>query len=204
MNKKIPIYTLKYPVDTDNIKLFDFNNYINNDDKKLIQIGQQLRKVTSIYVVNVNNFKKMWLTGTRNLDGCKQKLHEEMNYFNYDKNILNNQVNMYYTKTFEEYDDLLSKNIVFIDLFDAGANTVILECIIRNTPVIVNKLPPIVEYLGENYPLYFDDLNEVSSLLTNEKLLDAHNYLCKMNKDELSIDYFTKQIINIANKNFVE
>ena len=204
MNKNIPIYTLKYPVDTNNIKLFDFDHYINNDDKKLIQIGQQLRKVTSIYVVNVNNFKKMWLTGTRNLDGCKQKLHEEMNYFNYDKNILNNQVNMYYTKTFEEYDDLLSKNIVFIDLFDAGANTVILECIIRNTPVIVNKLPPIVEYLGENYPLYFDDLNEVSSLLTNEKLLDAHNYLCKMNKDELSIDYFTKQIINIANKNFVE
>lgn len=204
MNKNIPIYTLKYPVDTNNIKLFDFDNYINNDDKKLIQIGQQLRKVTSIYLVNVNNFKKIWLTGTRNLDACKQKLHEEINFFNFDKNILNNQVDMYYTNTFEEYDDLLSKNIVFIDLFDAGANTVILECIIRNTPVIVNKLPPIIEYLGENYPLYFDNLNDVPSLLTNEKLLDAHNYLCKMNKEELSIHYFTKQIINITNKNFVE
>jgi hypothetical protein len=204
MNKNIPIYTLKYPVDTNNIKLFNFDNYINNDDKKLIQIGQQLRKVTSIYLLNVNNFKKIWLTGTRNLDGCKQKLHEEMNYFNYDKNILNNQVNMYYTNTFEEYDDLLSENIVFIDLFDAGANTVILECIIRNTPVIVNKLPPVVEYLGDNYPLYFDNLNDVPSLLTNEKLLDAHNYLCKMNKEELSIHYFTKQIINITNKTFVE
>jgi hypothetical protein len=204
MNKSIPIYTLKYPVDTNNIKLFDFDNYINNDDKKLIQIGQQLRKVTSIYLLNVNNFKKIWLTGTRNLDGCKQKLNEEINFFNFDKNILNNQVDMYYTNTFEEYDDLLSKNIVFIDLFDAAANTVILECIIRNTPVIVNKLPPIIEYLGDNYPLYFDNLNDVPSLLTNEKLLDAHNYLCKMNKEELSIHYFTKQIISITNKNFVE
>jgi hypothetical protein len=203
-NKNIPIYTLKYPVDTNNIKLFDFDNYINNDDKKLIQIGQQLRKVTSIYLLNVNNFKKIWLTGTRNMDGCKQKLHEEINFFNFDKNILNNQVDMYYTNTFEEYDDLLSKNIVFIDLFDAAANTVILECIIRNTPVIVNKLPPIIEYLGDNYPLYFDNLNDVPSLLTNEKLLDAHNYLCKMNKEELSIHYFTKQIINITNENFVE
>jgi hypothetical protein len=203
INKNIRIYTLKYPVDSENIKYFDFNNYKNNNDKKLIQIGQQLRKVTSIYLLNVPSFKKIWLTGTRNLDICKKKLEDEVNYFNQNKNIYNNNVLMYYTNTFEEYDDLLSKNIVFIDLFDAAANTVILECIIRNTPIIVNKLEPVIEYLGADYPLYFNNLLEVPDLLTNEKLLEAHYYLCKMNKNDLSIDYFTKNIINITNENFM-
>jgi hypothetical protein len=203
INKNIRIYTLKYPVDSENIKYFNFNDYKNNHDKKLIQIGQQLRKVTSIYLLNIPSFKKIWLTGTRNLDICKKKLEDEVNYFNHNKNIYNNNVLMYYTNTFEEYDDLLSKNIVFIDLFDAAANTVILECIIRNTPIIVNKLEPVIEYLGADYPLYFNNLLEVPDLLTNEKLLEAHYYLSKMNKDDLSIDYFTKNIINITNENFM-
>jgi hypothetical protein len=109
---------------------------------------------------------------------------------------------MHYTNTFQEYDELLSKNIVFIDLFDAAANNTILECIIRNTPIIVNKLPPIIDYLGEDYPLYFNELNEVPDLLINEKILAAHNYLTKINKDELSIDLFTKKIMEIGYSHF--
>jgi hypothetical protein len=195
---------LKYPVDSENIKYFKFDDYKNNNRKKIIQIGQQLRKVTSIYLLNVPNFKKIWLTGTKNIDMCKAKLQEEINYFKFDKKFFENaNVSMYYTNTFEEYDELLSKNIVFIDLFDAAANTVILECIIRNTPIIVNKIEPVKEYLGPDYPLYFNNLKEVEDLLTNEKLLEAHYYLCKMNKNELSIDYFTKNIINITNENFI-
>jgi hypothetical protein len=35
------------------------------------------------------------------------------------------------------------------------------ECIIRGTPVIVNKIGGVSEYLGDNYPLYFNSLDEV-------------------------------------------
>jgi hypothetical protein len=45
-----------------------------------------------------------------------------------------------------------------MDLYDATSNNAIVECIIRNTPIIVNKLPGVVDYLGENYPLYFNIL----------------------------------------------
>ena len=65
---------------------------------------------------------------------------------------------------------LLEKNIVFIDLYDSAANNTVLECIIRNTPLIVNRTPGVVEYLGEDYPLYFDNLDEVDGLLELEKL----------------------------------
>ena len=102
-----------------------------------------------------------------------------------------------YTNTFREYDELLEKNIVFIDLIDASANNTILECIIRNTPIIVNKLEAVVEYLGDDYPLYFENLEEIPLLLDEVKILEAHNYLCNLNKSEYFIDYFCKKVFNI-------
>jgi hypothetical protein len=104
---------------------------------------------------------------------------------------------MYYTKTFDEYDELLTKNIIFIDFFDTAANTAIVECIIRGTPIIVNKIGGVVEYLGENYPLYFDTLDNVPSLLNVDKIKEAHEYLVNLNKEELSIDFFLKKINTI-------
>ena len=78
---------------------------------------------------------------------------EEFNKSHLDKNVA-----IKYTNTFKEYDQLLEKNIVFIELIDASANNTILECIVRNTPIIVNKIEPVVEYLGDDYPLYFENL----------------------------------------------
>ena len=98
--------------------------------------------------------------------------------------------------TQNSYNILLSKNIIFIDLFDASANNTILECIVRNTPIIVNKLEAVVEYLGEDYPLYFTNLNEVNDLLTLEKITKAHNYLKEMNKSDLTIEYFYKKLLS--------
>jgi hypothetical protein len=202
LNTNVAIYTLKHPVDTENIILFDYNNFISNNNKKLLQIGQQLRKMSSIYLLNVKNFEKIWLTGTRKFNKCEELLKKEIEFLKIDKKNLKDSVLMQYTNTFQEYDELLSKNIVFIDLFDAAANNTILECIIRNTPIIVNKLSPIIDYLGEDYPLYFNHLNEVPELLINEKILAAHNYLTKINKDELSIDLFAKKLMEIGYSHF--
>ena len=51
------------------------------------------------------------------------------------------------------YDELLSDIVVFLNLIDASAVNTVIECIVRNTPLIINRLPAIVEILGEDYPL---------------------------------------------------
>jgi beta-1,4-mannosyl-glycoprotein beta-1,4-N-acetylglucosaminyltransferase len=107
---------------------------------------------------------------------------------------------MYYTSTFQEYDELLSKNIVFIHLFDAAANNTVLECIIRNTPIIVNRIEAVVEYLGEDYPLYFNELSEVPDLLN--KVEQAHIYLKNMDKTSISMDYFCTRLLGSINYSF--
>jgi hypothetical protein len=125
-------------------------------------------------------------------------LIDEIKYFNINKNLLDKNLTIKYTNTFREYDELLEKNIVFIELIDASANNTILECIIRNTPVIVNKLEAVVEYLGEDYPLYFEKLEDIPFLLTNEKIIETHKYLYNLNKKEYYIDYFCKKIYNVC------
>ena len=99
---------------------------------------------------------------------------------------------MKYTYTFDEYDLLLSENIVFIDLFDSAANNVVLECIVRNTPIIVNKTPGVLEYLGNEYPLYFESLSDVPGLLTTDKIISAYNYLLRLDKEKFTLDRFIK------------
>ena len=205
-NISVKIFTIKHPVDMENILLFDMGTYITNQDKKIIQVGQQLRKVTSIYCMPIiNGFKKLWLTGNSNLKRCKYSLDSEYEYFKLNKNNIDNHVKMHYTYSYNEYDVLLSENIVFAHLFDAAANNTVLECIIRNTPIIINKIQGVVDYLGEDYPLYFTDVNEVPNILLNfEKINQAHEYLLKMNKQDITITYFTNQLITILNKNINE
>ncbi len=94
------------------------------------------------------------------------------------------------TASNEEYDELLSENIVFLKLYDASAVNTLIECVMRNTPVVVNKLPAVVEVLGDKYPLYFSSENEVSDLLTISAVENAYHYMEQMDKSSLSIEYF--------------
>ena len=49
------------------------------------------------------------------------------------------------------FDEVLSDNIVTVELFDASANDVVIECTARGTPLVVNRHPAAVEYPGESY-----------------------------------------------------
>jgi hypothetical protein len=203
IKRPVNIITLKHPVVQEDIIPFSFEKFQKNDEKILIQIGQQYRKMTSIYHVCVpENYSKMWLTGTKIFERLNQIMKLEQKHI---KKIVSpkmrNSVKMYYTETYEEYDEYLSKNIVFIDLFDAAANNTVLECIVRKTPIIVNKLPGVVDYLGENYPLYFNELGDVPGLLSEEKLLEAHEYLKKMDCADIEIDYFIRKLMTSMHDN---
>jgi hypothetical protein len=79
------------------------------------------------------------------------------------------------------YDELLSKAVVFLDLIDASAVTTIVECMVRGTPLLVNRLPAVVEYLGTDYPLYFETLEEAATKLSNPTSVQAAHRHIKCN-----------------------
>jgi len=98
----------------------------------------------------------------------------------------------------EEYDELLSKNIVFLKLYDASANNTVLECIMRDTPLLVNPLPAIREYLGDDYPFYYHSFEEAVEKANDFDLIEkTHNYLRTSSiKAKLSVDYFRESFMN--------
>ncbi len=98
---------------------------------------------------------------------------------------------------FPENNDTLTlgENVIFLNLIDCSAVNTIIECIVRHTPLLVNPLPAVVEYLGEDYPLYYNDLNHAAQLLIDEdKVLQAHCYLRDMDKSHLGIECFVSNV----------
>ncbi len=94
----------------------------------------------------------------------------------------------------DAYDRLLAENLVFLELIRAVANNTVVECIARNTPLVVNRLRGPEWYLGKDYPLFYDDIAEVEGLLTLERILEAHTYLEALPKDWLSGEAFARTL----------
>lgn len=93
----------------------------------------------------------------------------------------------------EDYINIFTRSIGFSFYDDCSASTAILEHIMTHTPVLVNRIPPIVEYLGEDYPMYLDDLSENADKLLMDRIFlqEVSDYLStRSKKKELSVNYF--------------
>ena len=95
----------------------------------------------------------------------------------------------------EEFDLLLSKNVVFVDMIAASANNAIIDCITRATPLLINPLPSVQEYLGKDYPFYFRSMSEAEEKLRDEGLIRAaHIHLSQPEiQQHIKLRHFVKR-----------
>lgn len=95
----------------------------------------------------------------------------------------------------EEYDQLLSKNIVFLNLVDCSAVNTVLECIVRNTVLIVNRHPALEEVLGTQYPGFYSSLYEAAQMCQNiDTIKSIYDYLSKLDKTRYQLEFFIQQL----------
>jgi len=95
----------------------------------------------------------------------------------------------------EEWDAMITRNIVFLSFRHVAASTTIGDCIGSWTPCLVNRLPATMDYLGASYPFFWDDLDQASSLVKDPGAIKAaHQYLREMDTDHLSVEAFVKRI----------
>lgn len=100
-----------------------------------------------------------------------------------------------------EYDEILKSSVIFIDVYDASANNVVLECIYFCTPLLACRHPAIIEYLGEDYPFYFSTLREANLKIASPNLIwQTHVYLRQMDKAHLHIHHFVDTFKNIQTR----
>ena len=244
---KIPnllVETLIHPTEISEIK-FSFEKFMENSNKKLVQIGGWLRNPYSIYRISVpeyiikshligkdmDNYIKPNMSFEDLVEHCcsqsiltsfgKKKIEHSISqdqnsnkyvYFllDYiksltiiDYNLLidtlkknNLSVQIINRLDNNQYDNLLSDNIVFIDLIEASACNTLIECIVRNTPILINPLPSVVERLGKDYPMYWNDYTDIYNLLKYENIKKTHEYLKNLDKSCYTFDYWVESIIN--------
>lgn len=194
MFPNIPVHTIKHPTEFVTMhQCFHPSTF----DNTITHIGDFLRNKSSFIDVNVGGLKKQMLISKRNnasmlsMSSSSEKFESDLieNIGPLDDN---------------DYDCLLKKTIVFINLHDASACNTLIECIVRQTPIIVNKHPAVVEYIGQDYPGLYESLNEVSSMCSANHIRLMYNYLHSFEKNiktDLSLSSFLNNINNIVFKN---
>jgi hypothetical protein len=201
-NYTIPIRVIYHPTDF-NCLSFNLKLFIKNPNKKIIQIGFWMRRGVTIYNIKTKKFKKYWLPGGKYWEEMFSKIYPNFDNYLNDTSVI---IKMYLSN--EDYDNLLRRNIVLLDVFNSSANNTVLECIARNTPLLVNKHPAIVEYLGDEYPLYFNNIDELNTIINSNNFInlikESYNYLLNMNKEKYTIKYFCNEFINVFNDQEIE
>ena len=103
----------------------------------------------------------------------------------------------------EDYDRTLLTSVVMVPLLGGTANNAVLESISSNVPAFVSRLPSTEEYLGQEYPMFFESLDEVSLVVEDEdRLFDlmerTHRYLLNQPKERLLPENFQFELVNVA------
>ena len=218
----VTIFVIHHPTEFTEVT-WSIDKWNANKDKKVLQIGAWMRNSYGIYSLpNPRGLRKFALKGKEmdnyfappnyfeklqdaigidcmGTDGpCRvgaQKSNKFMVGMLEHLKEQYSKVSILRELTNDEYDELLSNNVVFLNLVDASACNTIIECIVRNTPILVNRLPAVVEYLGNDYPLYYNSFEEAYEILSdNDKLLKAHKYLVNKDKTFLSIENFIDKL----------
>jgi len=102
------------------------------------------------------------------------------------------KINLKFLKD-SQYIKNLTTSLGFGYWFDCEASNSILEHLMTNTPIIANKLPSIVEYLGKDYPMYYENIiHDPDSYILNKKFIqDTSKYLCSRSKKKrFTVKYF--------------
>lgn len=202
----IPIYNLVHPTEFTE-KMFTIENFNNNQEKMIIQIGNWLRNPFTFYTLKIP-LKKTILNFTNSennsipntfVKDITAKYNNSAYIYGLSEYLkeINESVTFMDKLSNDEYDELLSKNIVFLHLIDASAVNTVLECIVRNTPVIVNKHPAVEELLGSDYPGFYSKLVEIEAVSTYENINKIYNYLVKMDKNKFKLETFIENLQNV-------
>ncbi len=191
----VPVSHLWLPTETPELQ-WSIEKFRQNNAKKVIQLGFFLRKMHAIYLLPPIPYQKVLLKPNSDKIDAFMALEKRHTLQDVEINYLSVETLTFLTN--DAYDTLLSENIAFTHLYNASANNVVVECMVRNTPLLVNPLESVVEYLGEAYPFYFNSLEEAAQKLEDEDLIyQTHIYLKNHpDKRKLSYDYFVESLKN--------
>lgn len=204
----VPVESVLLPTPVPEV-LFDPNRFDENRNKKIIQVGWWLRQQNAINRLPLREEDIFEYEKIRLVPHFFEYAESYLAVLSHiERRELGLEIDPQFSRATRErfhvgdaeYDALLAENIVFVYLYDASVNNTVIECLARCTPLLVNRLPAVAEYLGEDYPLYYSDFEEAVSLaLDRGALIAAHQHLRDSPiRPKLSAEYFLSSIAGSA------
>jgi len=191
----LPVLALVHPTEIPEVR-FEWSRYAENPEPKIIQVGWWLRRFRSIYELPVSRLQRAILTPVlpqRDAD-FRQALTRDRSRTS-RKLVAENAVCQLPYQSAGGFDELLAENLVFLHLYDSVCNNTLIECIVRETPVLLNPLPSVIEYLGQEYPLYFTTLAQAGKKAEDSGCVRAaHEYLHALPKHQFSAEHFRRSL----------
>jgi len=184
----IPIYRAWHPKSVDNYE-FKVEKYFKRPT--LRHPGKAYRNFTPYFTLNTKLNKVIHIQPE-----CSWQIDHNLEI----DGKLTSDYQVEINKTFlpnKQYIKNLTTSIGFGYYFDCEASNAILEHLMTHTPIIVNRLPSIEEYLGSDYPMYYENISSDPDrfLLNRSFIHDVSKYLkSRSQMREFTIDYFCKTI----------
>ncbi len=187
----IPIETLIHPTPL-NVEEFKIDEYLK--DPQITCIGYWLRNFEPFWLLDTHMTKNVLLG---RLPYAHQTYQKQLETFNLKTTFTGEKVkgNIIVHKHLEnkEFDKYMTSTVGFLNLIDTSANNGVTDCLSRNIPLLVNCHPAVVEYLGDDYPFYYNTLESANKKINDKKLIkDTYAYLKNLNKSRFSIRTFIK------------
>ena len=160
----------------------------------LYHIGWHLRDFSKFYQLNCGHNHKKYLVLPPIYPGTFVDLfvRKSCEVLDIEFSTLCNTVEFVSSLDNDEYDSLLQTSIIFNYLIEPSGSNLITECISRTNPILINRHESIEFYLGKEYPMFYDTLEDVKSLLTNENIQKAIDHLSSI-KNMYHFDFFIKK-----------
>ncbi|MGA2118373.1 MAG: hypothetical protein ABSH56_26920 [Bryobacteraceae bacterium] len=191
----VPVISLVHPTEIPALK-FQWERYRENPRPKIVQVGWWLRRLHSIYQLSAPGLVRAILNpvGASRQAEFRRVMEREGVELGLAGVPRDGVEHLPYLDA-GGFDRLLSENLVFLDLFDSVCNNTVIECVVRETPVLINRLPCVEEYLGQEYPLYFSNLAEAGRITADKgRLLAAHRHLHALPKEPYTPEYFRRTL----------
>jgi hypothetical protein len=200
----IPICVVPHPIGVEaNVTKFDALVDLEaalSNTSAVVMLGKQYRRIASLHRLRTHRLK-VWLPSVQDplLSGLVASELAAENV------TLDPRVEIRRLASHADYDTFVRQNIILIDMWSAGANNAVLEGMALQAPFLVRRLDGPMEFLGADYPLFFDSLDQVQYWLDHEdvlrqKMRAAHEYLARLDTSSFTVEYLGQQMVQCTTK----
>jgi len=199
---RIPVHVLRHPTEIfEDQSLFFQPDTFSLEKCPIYHIGWHLRDFSKFYQLDCGKNHSKYLVVPNIYPGefVETFVHKSCKMADIDMSLESSKVEIIESLDNEEYDHLLRTSIVFNYLIEPSGSNLITECISRTNPIIVNRHESLEFYLGKDYPMFYENLEDVEKILTKENIYKAANHL-KSLREKYTYEFFTESFQRIVNQ----